>query len=137
MRLFTTSEVLKATGLPANTFDTWCRLGHVRPINDVSGKGNHRVFDLMTVVGVGVAAGQRELWDGCPLAYAEMIVSGFAAMPEEKLLSYFKRHLTKFYTACHAGDGIHVVMEGVVNPKNAGLVDVQKIYRHVLEVAKS
>ena len=137
MRLFTTSEVLKATGLPANTFDAWCRLGHVRPINNVSGRGNHRVFDLMTVIGVGVAAEQRELWDGCPLAYAEMIVSGFAAMPEENLLSYFKKHLTKFYMACRAGDRIHVAMEGVVNPKNAGLVDVKKVYDRVRKVAES
>ena len=87
MKLFTTSDVLKITGLAPNTFDAWCKDSIVKPINGASGTGNHRVFSLTQVVGIAVAAELRESKRGCHPKYVADVVEAFSKLTEEKLIN--------------------------------------------------
>lgn len=130
MRLYSTGDVLKlAPGLSPNTFDRWCRDGLARPVRGGTGTGNHRVFDMMTVVGILVAVELRQSERGCVLSYVEKIVDAFAGYGEEELKEGFGEGATHFVTP-HAG---RPVMEG--RPDHIHWPDVQAIYEKVIQHA--
>lgn len=124
MRLFTTGNVLKITGLPANTFDAWCAGGHVKPFNDVAGTGNHRQFSLMQVLGIVIAVELRNQERSCVLSYVASVVDAFSKLPEEDLLKRFKKGVTHLMVVYNGT----IVMDG---PLDGSMVDVQSCYKAV------
>ena len=94
--------------MPANTFDSWCREGHVKALNDVSGKGNHRVFKLMQIVGIAVADELRHADQGCASPYVSQVVTAFGDMTEGQLLKKLAEgatHLVMVYNGNVILDG--------------------------------
>jgi hypothetical protein len=104
MKVFSTRQVLEVTGLPPATFDVWCREGRVDALNGAGrvGTGNHRVFSLMQVLGVAVAAQIRSSVRGCAPSFINLIVRAFAALDEKELLKRFQQGRTHLVTI-HGG----------------------------------
>ena len=125
MRLFRTGQVENISGLPSTTFGEWCHLGLVKAVAGGNGTGNHRVFDLPTVVGVAVAAELRASDRGCALSYISRVVEAFSGTDETELVKQFKKGETHFVMP-HKG-------KPVLRGPDYDWVDVQRCYNRVVK----
>ena len=96
MGLFTTGDVSELTGLSQKELRTWRELCIAVPAEGVAGRGDHCRYDLMTTVGLGVAAELRRNLRGCSTKGVREVVGAFAAMTEEELVAELKAGRTHF-----------------------------------------
>ncbi len=132
MALFTTGDVMrlvKGLGLELSekTFSTWCRDGTVASIAGGGGTGNHRVFALMQLVGIGVAVGVRNTKQGCHTRYVKMVVSAFSEMSENKLAKMLEGEAIYFLTT----GGKSVILD---DNRTGDRVNVKRIYKAVMKL---
>jgi len=60
MRLYTTGDLVRLTGLTSVTINNWCGEGWVTPVNNGRGTGTHRVFNFAQTVAVVYAQQLRK-----------------------------------------------------------------------------
>ena len=133
MRLFTTGDVLRLTGLAPNTFDSWCREGVVQSVSGGHGTGNHRQFSLMQVVGIMVAVEVQNSERGCTLLYVHRVIEAFIALDEAELLKRFDEGLTHFLVLVSTATGKTFLDLG--GPRYSDMIDVQRIYRQATKAS--
>ena len=83
-------KLCELIGLAPTTLQDWIVNGIVRPtVPGGKGRGNAAKFDLMTAVGVAVAAALFKSDRSCVPAFVKSVVAAFASLPEKKLLEKF------------------------------------------------
>jgi hypothetical protein len=128
MKMFQTGTVLeltKAIGaeIKAPTFDLWCKNDILKPEHDTGGQGRPRMWSLMQVVGVLVAAKVRANERGCVLSYVSDIVAAFGKISEDELVELFDEGRTHFVMV-HKG-------RPLLDDKRYDWPDVRAIYKLV------
>ena len=124
--LFTTKQVIEATGIPGPTIENWVHAEVVRPAKNANaGTGNHRAWTLPQVIGLAVAQRLREAERGCALSYVAEIVRAFGLLTEDELLRRYGAGDTHLLTI----SGNSVILSPPTYPDQ---VNVQRLHQQIV-----
>lgn len=126
MRTFLTAgDVSELIGLTPTRFRSLRIACGILPIAGGQGRGNHRQYNAMQVVGIVVTSFLRETPRGCCDRHVGEIVAAFGKMKEEDLLQGFALGLTRFWRITPKGHPL------LIRSDDAELPDVQQIHASV------
>jgi hypothetical protein len=114
------TDLAKLAGLPPTTLQKWVEAGYATPAASHGvGRGMGHEFDVMTCVGVVVAAEVRRSAQSATPAYVGHIIRAFAEQTEKHLATQLRRGATYFCGAFPARRGQFVlVLDGPDYPND-------------------
>lgn len=129
IRILSKSDVEQVTGILARRLTQWIANGIV-PGKGGEGRGNHRRFSLMEVVGIAIAWELYISDRGCALSYAKAVIEAFAKSSPEELEKRFESDGIRLATV--KDDRIWLSGEG----ERWGWVNVKEVLHGVMSKAE-